>query len=293
MSTTITAEKQPQEPPQNTVETNKNLRASNLSTRIITTLVNKWLSLLGVVNIPDEIYDLVIYLAVIVFFYFKDYNAGQPRQTWFLPLFVFFTFLFFILYYETIDSVTVYKRMPHKIPKLTLRSCLNTLVNVCILCMADYFTQSYLKRDIIAHISMWEVVVTPVVWLLTQEFTFYFLHRLAHLPSIYPHVHKLHHKYRYSRPAYCQFCQLFEMLFIQVVDSWSVLLVMRPQYYLAIGLSAVMIRHNVGSHRAQPEESNAEVGRHAMHHRDGRYNFGNLSFLDKWMGTEYLELNQT
>jgi sterol desaturase/sphingolipid hydroxylase (fatty acid hydroxylase superfamily) len=229
----------------------------------------------------DVVIDLVIYIGVVQFFKFFPL-----RHTLLMPFFTFATFLIAIVYYEYIDR-DLNPSAKGK-AKLKRNHCLLSLFNIILISSFSIVVQPFFEYDLVQNIPIWQFVVTPVVWLLTQEFAFYALHRLAHNPTIYPFVHKTHHTYRITRPIYCQYNTIWETIFIELVDSSCVFLFMNPQYYLAFGVTAVIIRHNVCSHRAEVEKSNAEVGRHAMHHRDGRFNFGNLAFLDMWFGTEYI-----
>ena len=50
------------------------------------------------------------------------------------------------------------------------------------------------------YLNEYDIVYTaisPVLYFLLQDFMFYIMHRIAHIPFLYKNIHCIHHKYRY------------------------------------------------------------------------------------------------
>lgn len=45
--------------------------------------------------------------------------------------------------------------------------------------------------------NIFYTVISPILYLLLQDFIFYFMHRLVHTPMMYKKIHYIHHKFRY------------------------------------------------------------------------------------------------
>ena len=45
--------------------------------------------------------------------------------------------------------------------------------------------------------NIYYTIISPILYLLFQDFIFYFMHRLAHIPILYKNIHYIHHKFRF------------------------------------------------------------------------------------------------
>ncbi len=141
------------------------------------------------------------------------------------------------------------------------------------------------------------LVAGPVLFLLSQETYYYWIHRWMHRPGIYERVHRWHHE-SIETTAWTAFSfHPLEAILQAAFLPLSILLI--PMHAFAfLTLLAVMTLSATINH-AGIEVFPASWGRiplvrgligathHDAHHKQARYNFGlYFTFWDKWMGTE-------
>jgi len=117
--------------------------------------------------------------------------------------------------------------------------------------------------------------------MIVYDLAFYFLHRLAHTPFLYKHIHKIHHKHISptmlsavdSHPLEHFFVNLFPMIL--------------PCLIFNISSLSLLVFSTMGSLYTMNAHSGIKFinnGNHSEHHKVGNNNFGVL-FTDKLFGT--------
>lgn len=156
-------------------------------------------------------------------------------------------------------------------------------------------TQLYLSLGS-AYDYCW-LLAGPIVFLLSQETYYYWIHRWMHRPGVYERVHRWHHE-SIETTAWTAFSfhpaeAVLQAVFLPI----SVLLI--PMHAFAfLGLLAVMTLSATVNHAGieifpaswvKTPLLRGLIGatHHDAHHKQARYNFGlYFTFWDKWMGTE-------
>jgi lathosterol oxidase len=156
------------------------------------------------------------------------------------------------------------------------------------------YTQLYL--DIGDHHWIW-LVLSPLLFLASQETYYYWTHRWMHLPGVYERVHAWHHE-SIETTAFTAFSFHPLEAILQAIFFPLVLLVLPLHVYVFFLLLALMTLSATINH-AGVEVFPASWSRipmlrrligathHDLHHKQARTNFGlYFTYWDEWMGTE-------
>jgi sterol desaturase/sphingolipid hydroxylase (fatty acid hydroxylase superfamily) len=135
-----------------------------------------------------------------------------------------------------------------------------------------------------------------LVLLLVMDALMYALHRVAHLPWVYPWMHHAHHRYDRPRPL-----NLFVLSPLEVLgfgSLWLIVLMVYPASFLGIGIYLALnlafgTLGHLGVEPFPPSWSRWPILRalgsstfHAGHHQDEHINFGfYTNFWDTLFGT--------
>ena len=142
----------------------------------------------------------------------------------------------------------------------------------------------------------WRVLVDTVVLITGMDFLMYVFHRVAHLPILFPLVHRTHHRYENPRPL-----TLFVLNPLEVLGFGGLLIVLLWLYpssvegiliYLALNMIFGMIGH-LGVEPFPRLWTRWSLTRliststfHAEHHQDKGHNFGFYTLIwDRLFGT--------
>jgi Delta7-sterol 5-desaturase len=140
------------------------------------------------------------------------------------------------------------------------------------------------------------VIVDTLVLFFAMDFAMYVSHRIAHLPFLYPLLHKTHHQYENPRPLTLFVLNPFETLGFGVL--WIILLMIYPATWLGIViyLTLNVLFGLVGHLGVEPFPKVwvkfpllryiSTSTFHAEHHGDRYHNFGFYTLLwDLLFGT--------
>lgn len=221
--------------------------------------------------------DSCIYISSCLFFgYVIRYNE------YLLPIIIILSYLCFSIIYDLID------RNAPNYPKFILKDFLLCIINILIFSFCGYYLQKYMKHNTFNEISIMEHLYTIIFWITCLEVVFFTAHFLMHyIPFLYKNIHKVHHKYKITRPFYAQYNHIIETLITVLPSTYIIFAFMKCQWLISISLMIVFIKYNTGAHRCN-QKSNE---RHAFHHKDGRYNLANFEYVDKIFGTLYRKKN--
>jgi Delta7-sterol 5-desaturase len=183
--------------------------------------------------------------------------------------------------------------------KEILWAALSTLV-FTILSLGTYWlyqqgvTKIYINID--EH-PMWYFAASIFILLIGYETYYYWLHRWMHRPSVFRHVHKVHHESIHTSVFTSFSFHPIEALLQFIFLPLALLII--PVHYYALGIvlilmtaSAIVNHSGVEIFPRGFEEH--KIGRwligathHDLHHKEFKTNFGlYLTIWDKWMKTE-------
>jgi sterol desaturase/sphingolipid hydroxylase (fatty acid hydroxylase superfamily) len=179
----------------------------------------------------------------------------------------------------------------------SLRTVLIIVILSLVMLYTDLvqYTQAYFDLD---EYPTWWFFLSMTTALIIHDTYFYWMHRTAHHPKLYKHIHYLHHKSVNPSPWAAYSFQLTEGILEAMITVIILLLIpIHPLALLGFGMQSLAI--NVYGHlgyeifpkwfRRSPlfHLFNTSV-HHNMHHSTFNYNFG-LYFRvwDRLMGTEH------
>jgi lathosterol oxidase len=159
-------------------------------------------------------------------------------------------------------------------------------VTLFINSLVNFFGWILWKNDYISisHRYDWRILADVVLLFLFMDLLMYVLHRIGHLPWLYPWVHQLHHRYEHPRPLSLFVLSPAETISFGAV--WLVLLCVYPttwigiSIYLGINLVFGVLGHT--GVEPLPKEWASKFPLkylttstfHAHHHQDGKVNYG-------------------
>jgi len=133
------------------------------------------------------------------------------------------------------------------------------------------------------------------LFLLVEDFSFYWLHRALHTPFLYKHIHKLHHQYKEPNSWAVEYAHPLEYTFVNSTGLFLGPALLQAHVYTFWIWLAIRLTEGVDGHcgydlwfspfRYFPFRPGANV--HDFHHS---HNVGNycsfFTFWDKICGTD-------
>ena len=81
----------------------------------------------------------------------------------------------------------------------------------------NYLQKIDLRADLLSYPSTVEILLQFMFFILFEDATFYWFHRLFHIPFLYKHFHKQHHEYNISLGIGAEYTHPFEYIFITLI----------------------------------------------------------------------------
>ena len=111
------------------------------------------------------------------------------------------------------------KQLWNKLMKKTLRrEALFHFIFVPLLTIMDLRSGLKMRIDMESFPSVLEVTGQVLFFMLSEDFFFYWSHRLIHHPKIYPYVHKTHHEYNITVSISSGYCSIPEFIITNLVN---------------------------------------------------------------------------
>mmetsp|Transcript_13281 Transcript_13281/g.18112 ORF Transcript_13281/g.18112 Transcript_13281/m.18112 type:complete len:304 (+) Transcript_13281:94-1005(+) len=224
---------------------------------------------------------------------------------------IFFAFYLYI-------GPTYGTRLGGRVSPFTLKCFSLCLFNILLTGMITYFSFCYVLRQIqlyggtgyegeteeekegkVSLFFSWCICFPFSVF--CDEFWFYYLHRLAHHPSIYKYIHKYHHHFQMTHPVGAYYAHPLDQAFVVAAASVSGSVILATFVPSWIHYRAIFAWHLTGifhftqGHCGYAFPKLPRPLRHLLrsddfhenHHIKFNYNYGNLIFLDQLHGTAY------
>ncbi|KDQ15753.1 hypothetical protein BOTBODRAFT_31639 [Botryobasidium botryosum FD-172 SS1] len=202
--------------------------------------------------------------------------------------------------YILLDILFPHYSHPHKLqPRLKqptlpeLRECfwmvarnqmLSTLIHVGIYAVLHLFRLPPSLRFDAALPSLAECIREISLSMLMREVFFYYSHRILHHPSIYPRIHKTHHRFTAPVALAAQYAHPIEHLVANILPIVLPSLILRSHIvtfwiFLAIELAETTTVHS------GYDFLHGAAKMHDLHHEKFVVNYGTLGLLDWVHGT--------
>ncbi|CAD8197142.1 unnamed protein product [Paramecium octaurelia] len=152
------------------------------------------------------------------------------------------------------------------------------------------------RMDTLSFPSYLEIMKHVIICHLSEDFIFYWSHRILHLPKLYPKIHKVHHQYNVSIAIATEYAHPIEFISSNIIPIFS------GPYLLGDRIHCITILIYVGLHLSKaihqhcgyvfpwelynylPFATNSI--HHGLHHSENNGNYGSQFILfDKLFGT--------
>jgi len=208
----------------------------------------------------------------------------------------------FIERYKILDSPWPWNQDPEKWKNLLKKTIISLLINQLIvlplLIGSDYFISkvSPYRTDLDSFPSSFEIIWQTIVFMVIEDFSFYWTHRALHWDKIYPYIHKIHHQYVYSVSIASEYSHPVEYLLSNCIPSSLGPLILGKKVHLATYLLWIVLRvaETTDGHsgydfswspfRLLPMSGSSEF--HQYHHVVFKGNYSSFfTYLDRLCGT--------
>ncbi|KAL2827499.1 hypothetical protein BJY01DRAFT_261876 [Aspergillus pseudoustus] len=147
------------------------------------------------------------------------------------------------------------------------------------------FDKAMLNLD--PTIPGWQTIVTDFIFgLLAREISFYYVHRALHHPSIYAHIHKMHHKYITPVAFAAEYAHPIEHLLANVLPI-TLPLYLKGAHFVSIMIFTVFeLWEAAADHSGYDFLKLPPAEMHDLHHEKFRVNYGTIGLMDWIHGTD-------
>jgi methylsterol monooxygenase/4-alpha-methyl-delta7-sterol-4alpha-methyl oxidase len=174
--------------------------------------------------------------------------------------------------------------------KTLKNNAISHLMIVPTVLVLDSLIGIQMRMDIESLPSYKEVVGQIVLFMILEDFSFYWIHRLLHWKRIYPHVHKIHHEYNVTVSIAAEYAHPLEFLLSNLIPSTLGVKILGGHVHFATHIMWLVMRmmETVDGHsgyefswspyRLLPLSGSSIY--HNFHHSNNTGNYG--SFFTYW-----------
>ncbi|CAF0920193.1 unnamed protein product [Didymodactylos carnosus] len=225
---------------------------------------------------------------------------------------IFWLFNSFLLYieYNDIPSIDQYRLQKHK-PKLRFQPDMIKIIrngiirhqisSVVMLPVMYYLLNAFGHVSVTGPIpSLFTIVWQLSIFILAEDFLFFWTHYLFHTRWLYKHIHKKHHLYKQPIGVVAVLADPLESLFQNQLGIWLIPILLKEKHLLTLCLwILIRVYQTVNAHCGYdlpyistqyylPWLMSGTLA-HDYHHQHGKMNYGSFFTLwDRLMNTHKL-----
>ena len=164
------------------------------------------------------------------------------------------------------------------------------------------FNQMFLNLPALYYVSS-VIQRTPSNW--SVDFLHFFInnvvnvilfsviHHLLHHPSIYRHIHKLHHRHQLTIAITSEYNHPVEEFLTWPLAAWAPLLFWPLSHYVMVFYAVTQAAYGVVGHAGYLIPGLEEdIVRHGIHHKLFNYNYSGFKMYDIIMGTNKMSVEE-
>lgn len=158
-------------------------------------------------------------------------------------------------------------------------------VQFLLLSSERYFKNPPLLRFDAALPSFTEVATQVAACVLIREVLFYYVHRILHLPALYPHIHKTHHRYRAPVALSAQYAAVIEHFIANILPILLPPALLKSHIVTFWAFLATVLLETTTVHSGY-NFFHGLAKKHDFHHEKFTVYFGEVGLLDWVHGTD-------
>jgi methylsterol monooxygenase/4-alpha-methyl-delta7-sterol-4alpha-methyl oxidase len=202
--------------------------------------------------------------------------------------------------YKVIDEPWPWESDKEGWRSLVVKSLLLTLANqfiiTPILLLWDVYNGCDFRTDKESLPCFTEMIWQIALFMIGEDFLFYWAHRFLHVPWVYPYVHKIHHTYTHTVSIATEYAHPIEWICGNVIPSNFVAILLGKRVHLFTYLMwiVMIITESIDAHsgyefsfspyRILPFSGSSDF--HYYHHVAVSGNYGSwFTFWDRMCGT--------
>lgn len=162
---------------------------------------------------------------------------------------------------------------------------LNSVLHISLLKLDAYIGRPPAYRYDAALPGVKEIARDLMIAILMREALFYYVHRLFHHPSLYPSIHKPHHRFTAPVALAAQYATVTEHIFANILPVSLPLMLIHAHivtFWIFLGFELV----ETTTVHSGFDFFKGSARRHDAHHEKFLVNFGTVGLLDRWHGTD-------
>ncbi len=137
--------------------------------------------------------------------------------------------------------------------------------------------------------GMGEIALQFVVCILLREVSFYYAHRLLHIPALYPKIHKFHHRFTAPVALAAQYAHPIEHVFANILP-----ISLPPQlvhaHIVTFWVFMSFVLFETATVHSGYDFFGGAARKHDLHHEKSMIYFGTIGLLDWWHETDKFKI---
>lgn len=192
----------------------------------------------------------------------------------------------FLLRYKIQDTIT-YPVKVAQVLNVVKQVLINQILVGIPFAIVGYHLMKWRGYDYGTELPTFQwVLLELTIFILMEEFGFYYSHRLLHHPKIYKYIHKRHHEWTSPIAITAVYCHPIEHIFSNLVPPYLGPLLMGSHTATSWLWFTIAILSTLNAHSGYHFPFFPSPEAHDFHHLKFNQNYGMLGVLDRLHGTD-------